>query len=206
MAFVIIGEFDRGNGLVQGQATIRAAYSLIPHELYGVTIVTSALINLSGARHRRSVGANQMIGAKCIQFIKPAQQNAWVAVFLAANGENIEQRRPQQVVNRQFQLGKPNGRRVRGIGWRGIKLYRQTGNRRLHRRIEGVQGGQVAVAERGMIGIAKKVAQPHIDYPVRAFCGHGDGELVYQPTRHARGNFTAETLEIGLNTGMPPYG
>ena len=49
MAFEIVGELDRGNGLVQGQAAIRAAYGLIPHKLYRIAIVARALINLSRA-------------------------------------------------------------------------------------------------------------------------------------------------------------
>ena len=106
---------------------------------------------------------NEVIGIERQQVIETAQQHAWVAVLLAADGEDVEQQWPHEVVYAHAKRREPVGDRIVGIGgcvgdFNGEARHGDGG-------IAGERVGcrDVAVAKRSVRGIAIEVAETHVD-------------------------------------------
>ncbi len=87
----------RGN-LVHRPALVHGTYGLIPQELNRISITGCLLPNVFATRQGRPMGRNQVIRLPRDDVVDSRDQDAWVAILLTANGEDIEQHRPNRVV------------------------------------------------------------------------------------------------------------
>ena len=97
------------------ETLIDKPHRLIPDELQGVAIFGDSVGNLGRPRHRRAMGGHQMFGFQRQQVVNPADEHLRVAIFLAADGENVEKDRPDQVVDGHTQACEPESHRIVGI-------------------------------------------------------------------------------------------
>ena len=82
------------------QSAIGETDALVPEELDRVAVPGHALVDHLTARDRRAVSSDEMLGAEREEVVDPGQQHLRIAVLLSADGEDVEQHRPHEVVDR----------------------------------------------------------------------------------------------------------
>ena len=191
---------------VGGQAPVQAADGLVPEELDGVAIARHPGGDLGGARDWRAVGTHQMLCPQGEDVVDPGQQDLGVAVFLAADGEDVEQGRPDQVLDAGSKLGEPEGDAVVGVGGGVVDLHRQPGQGQALAAPKDVRGRNITGGEGGVLGVAEVQAQARVDRSVGAFGGQAQTELVNQAPGIGRADLAGGAGQVQGNALMPQYG
>jgi len=198
------GQLHEGRQLVGRQAFVQAAHGLIPQELDGVAVVDDHGLDLACARQGRPVRTHQVLRLQAQQVVQPDQQHARIAVFLATDGEHVEERRPHQVVDGHAQRGEPHRHRIVRVRRCGRELHRQPGQRGVGGLAEHVGRRKVAAGVGRMRRVAEERAQADADHPVGAVGGQPDAELVDQPALVHRRDLAAGALQVGRHARMGP--
>ncbi|CAB4614413.1 unannotated protein [freshwater metagenome] len=90
-------------------STIRETNALVPKELDRVAVLGNSITNEFSSRDWRAVRGYQVFRAERQEVIDSIKQDPWISIFLAADGKNIEQNWPHQVVDCDLQGREPIG-------------------------------------------------------------------------------------------------
>ena len=134
------------------------AHGLIPDELNTIAIALYASEYLRAARHWRTVGANLMFNLQAGQMVQSGQQHAWVTILFTANGENIKQYWPKNIVHGQIKFRKVDRHRIGCIRWRWLKDHLKARNDGLMRPAKGMGRGNMPASIRRVFRITIKQA------------------------------------------------
>ncbi len=98
--------------------------------------------------------------------VEAGQQHTWVAVLLGADGEHVEQCRPDEVVDRHAERGEPVGHRVVRVGRGRLHLDLEAGDVESAPLAERVVCRQIAGCERRVRRVAEAATEPYVDQRV----------------------------------------
>ena len=188
---------------VGGQAPVQAADGLVPEELDGVAIAGHPGGDLGGARDRRAVGTHQMLRPQRENVVDPGQQDLGVTVFLAADSKDVEQGRPDQVLDAGSKLGEPEGDAVVGVGGGVVDLHRQPRQGQPLAAPEELRGRNIPGGEGPVLGIAEVQAQALVDQGVGPLGGQAQPELVDQAPGIGRADLARGPGQVQGNALMP---
>jgi len=186
------------------QALIGQTNCLIPEELDGVAITGDAFGDVVTTGHRRTMRGNKMLGSQRHQVIDASDQHLGIPIFLAPDGEDVEQHRPHQVVHRDAKGGEPVGDRVIGIGGCVGDFDGQTGDLDRCPLAEGVRGRDEHTREWRMRGVPVEVTESDVDHTIGTIGGQHHGELLEQAAPVGRRNLGGRSGPIASHLLMGP--
>ncbi|CAB4966559.1 unannotated protein [freshwater metagenome] len=99
---VIVGfgwELNLKTNIGRQHSAVRETNTLIPQELERVAVLGNSITNEFSSRDWWAVRSNQVFRPERQKVIDSLKQDSWIAIFLTADGKNIEQNRPHQVVD-----------------------------------------------------------------------------------------------------------
>lgn len=117
-----------GDDLLDRQAGVDAAHGLVPEELDAVAVVGQCLAHARAAADGRTVRTNQVLGVHAANAVQSVDQAQRVAIGLAAQGVDVEQRRPQMVIDHRVVLRQVDDHGVVGVRRRGDEMHRRPGD------------------------------------------------------------------------------
>ena len=203
-AAVVIGKLHEARELVGRQSSVDPPNGLIPQKLHRVSIRLDLDSDLFGTAQRRSVRADEMFRIESGDVIQAAEQDARIAVFLAPDGKDIEEGRPDDVVHARSLLREPDGDRVVGVRRCGSELARESGDLDRHGVGDRPSRCHEARRERCVLRASELPPKPHIDQAVRPVGVEEHAELLDEASARRCTDLGGDPTAIADDPVMPP--
>ena len=136
--------------------------------------------------------------------VETGEQDPRIAVLLASDREDVEQRRPGEVVHAHTELGEPDRDRVGRIRLGRSQLDGEPGERDRDRLVEGVGRWQEALGERCVLGDPERRTEAGAHQRIGAVGWQEQPELLHQPVLRDGPDLTRLAAAVGHHPCMRP--
>ena len=187
-----------------GKPSIDTSDGLIPEKLNRISVLRHPVVYLGGPAQGRSVRTGQVLRGKRAEVVNASEQDPGIAVLLATNRKHIEQRRPNEVVNRKPERWEPERHGVIGVGWCRGDVHLQSGHVDRAGGIERLRRLDVTGGEGCVGGGPEELAEPNVERAIGALGGELERELLDQTARIGRTDLRRGARPIGGDTRMTP--
>ena len=148
--------------------------------------------------------ADEVLRIESGDVIQAAEQDARIAVFLAPDGEDIEEGGPDDVVHAGSLFREPDGDRVVGVRRCGSELARKSGDLNRHRVGDRPSRLHEPRRERCVLGASELPPKPHIDQAVGSGVVEQHAELLDEPSARRCADLGGDPTAIADDPVMPP--
>ena len=200
----VVGKLHEARELVGRQSSVDPPNGLIPQKLHRVSIRLDLDSDLFGTAQRRSVRADEMFRIESGDVIQAAEQDARIAVFLAPDGEDIEEGRPDNVVHTGSLLREPDGDRVVGVRRCRSELAGKSGDLNRHCVGDRPSRGHEPRREWCVLGASELPPEPDIDQTVGPVLVEQHAELLDEASARRCADLGGDPTAIADDPVMSP--